>query len=116
MLLPPISRMVFSTTGFGKLLQRLPGPHRVDLHLRGALDVIEHVIGVGDGGADRRDAVIGHEQHLLVADHPGEAGAFGGIERRAGVFVVIGDLAYSPTSVWPISLMRGSSRRVSALA
>ncbi len=38
--------------------------------------------------------MIGHEQHLLVADHAGEAGAFGRIERRPRVFVVIGDLAH----------------------
>src|SRR3984885_9383311 len=38
---------------FRKLLQRLPGPHRVDLNLGGALDVIELVIGIGDGFAHR---------------------------------------------------------------
>ena len=39
--------------GCGKLLQGLSGPHRVDLNLRGALGVIEPVIGLGDGFADR---------------------------------------------------------------
>src|ERR1700709_2120570 len=42
----------------GKLLQRLPRPHRVDLNLRRALDVIQPVIGGGDGLADRADAMI----------------------------------------------------------
>jgi hypothetical protein len=32
-----------------QLLQRLAGPHRVDLNLRRALQVIEPVIGIGDG-------------------------------------------------------------------
>src|SRR6185437_12617095 len=54
-----------------QLLQRLAGPHGVDLHLRGALQVIEPVIGVGHSHAERGDAVIGHEQHALVADAPG---------------------------------------------
>ena len=35
--------------------------------------------------------MVGHEQHLLVADHAGQPRAFGGIERRAGIFVVIGN-------------------------
>src|SRR5882724_11742719 len=82
--------------GLGELFQRLPGPHRVDLHLCGALGIVKPVIGVGDGGADRADAVIGHEQYRLVADHSREARAFGGIERRAGVFVVIGNLIHQP--------------------
>jgi sugar phosphate isomerase/epimerase len=32
----------------------------------------ELVVGFGDGAACRRDAVIGHEQHALVADDAGE--------------------------------------------
>src|ERR1700722_15888459 len=82
--------------GVGQLLERLPGPHRVDLNLGGALDVIEPVIGIGDALADGRDPVIGHEQHGLVADHLGETRALGGIERRAGIFIVIRNLAGHP--------------------
>src|SRR5579864_1917800 len=32
--------------GLGQLLERLPGPHRVDLHLGDPLHVIEAVIGL----------------------------------------------------------------------
>src|SRR5712671_1948377 len=58
--------------GGGELFERLPGPHRVDLNLCRALDVVKPIIGIGDSLADRADAVVGHEQHRLVADHPGE--------------------------------------------
>ena len=40
--------------------------------------------------------MVGHEQHRLVADHFCETIAFGGVEGRAGVLVVIGDLSHHP--------------------
>ena len=90
MIVPVIALGLFDHGG-RKLLQFLSRPHCVDLHLGGALDVLEHVVGFRDGRADRGDAVVGHEQHFLVADHAGQPRAFGGIERRAGVFIIIGD-------------------------
>src|ERR1700722_20982482 len=74
-----------------QLLQWLAGPHGVDLNLRGALQVIESVIGVGHRHTQRRDAMICHEQHALVANDLGEALAFFGFESRAGVLVVVGN-------------------------
>ena len=59
----------------------------------GALEVIEQVVGLGDAAAAHADAVIGHEQHLLVGpEDAGEPLALGRVERRAGIGVVIGDL------------------------
>ena len=40
--------------------------------------------------------MVGHEQHRPVADHPGETIAFGGVEGRAAVLVVIRDLSHHP--------------------
>src|SRR3954463_8561042 len=79
--------------GIRQFLQRLPGPHRVDLHLRCSLDIIKPVIGIGDALAHRADAVVGHEQYCLVTDHPGKTRPFSRIERRAGIFVILCDLA-----------------------
>src|SRR5947209_8471046 len=76
-----------------ELFQRLPGPHCIDLNLGCALDVIKSIIRLGDRLPDRADAVVRHEQHRLVADYPCEASALGRIERRAGILVVVGDLA-----------------------
>src|SRR6516225_10279499 len=74
-----------------QLLEPLAGPHRIDLNLRGALEIIEPVIGVGDARTERSDAVIGHEQHGLVADDLSETLTFGRVEGRATVIAVIGD-------------------------
>src|SRR5258708_30889891 len=65
--------------GGRELLQRLSRPHRVELNLCRAFDVIQPIIVIGDPVADGGDAGVGHEQHGLVADHPGEAIPFGGI-------------------------------------
>jgi hypothetical protein len=78
----------------GQPLQALSRPHGVDLHLRRALDIVETVVGVGDGFAHRCDAVVGHEQDGLVADHLGQPLALLGLEGGAGVLVVVGDLAH----------------------
>src|ERR1041385_478620 len=43
--------------GGRKLLERLAGPHCLDLHLRGALEIIQPVIGVGDARPPCGDAV-----------------------------------------------------------
>src|SRR5262249_9166499 len=72
--------------GLRQLLQTLTRPHSVNLHLRCALDVVEPVICVG-----YRLAYRGNESSYAI-------------------------ISIMPTSVWPISLMWGSSRRVSALA
>ena len=82
--------------GGRQLFQGLSRPHRVDLNLGRALDVVKPIIGVGDRLADRADAVIGHEQHGLVADDLGEAIAFLGLESRAGVLVVVGNFIHHP--------------------
>ena len=71
-------------------LERTSGPHRIELHLRRALEVIEQVVRLGDGLADRRHAVVRHHQHRLVADRLGEPLALGRIVRRAVVAIVIG--------------------------
>ena len=48
-------------------LDLLPGPHRVQLHLRGALQVIKEVIGFGDRLAHGQRAVIRHQHRFPVA-------------------------------------------------
>src|ERR1700682_6007120 len=40
--------------------ERTSGPHRIELHLRRALEVIEPVVRLGDGLADRRHAMVRH--------------------------------------------------------
>src|SRR6202034_3552688 len=59
-----------------------------------AFDIVEPVIGVGDGIAECGDAVIGHEQHSLVPNHAGEALAFLRFKRGTGILIVISDLAH----------------------
>src|SRR5258706_9819340 len=70
-------------------LQLLAGPHRVELHLRGALEVIEHVIGFRDGFPHGQHAVVRHEHRLFPAEHARKTLSFLRIERRAGVEVVV---------------------------
>src|SRR5262245_63959902 len=102
--------------GLRQLLQTLASPHSVNLHLRCALEVVEPVICVGHRLTYRGNAMIGHEQDRFVAEDLGKALAFRGIKSWAGVIVVICIISIMPTSVWPVSLMWGSARRVSALA
>src|SRR5262245_53592951 len=102
--------------GLRQLLQTLTSPHSVNLYLRCALEVVEPVICVGYRLTYRGNAMIGHEQDRFVAEDLGKALAFRRIKSWASVIVVICNHSIIPTSVWPISLMRGSSRRVSALA
>ena len=75
-----------------QMLQPLPGPHRIKLHLGDAFDVVQPVVGLGHRLADRCDTVVGHHQHGLVAHHPGQPLAFRGIEGGPGVDVVVGGL------------------------
>src|SRR5258708_23792940 len=73
------------------LAQLAPGPHRVELHLRGALEVVEQIIGLSDALAAHRNAVIGHEQDFLVrSEDAGEALAPSPAARRACVGAAVG--------------------------
>src|SRR5438477_7854867 len=73
-------------------LQGPAGPHRVKLHLAGALEIIEPVIRLGDAPAARKNPVIGHQQHTAVrSEHMRQPLAFGWVQRQTAVFVVIGN-------------------------
>src|SRR5207253_8761852 len=51
--------------GGRELFSRLSRPHRVELNLCRAFDVVKPVIGIGHRCAHGGDAVVGHEQHGL---------------------------------------------------
>src|SRR5260370_521899 len=71
--------------GGGELFQGLSRPHRVELNLCRAFDIVKPIVGIGDGLADRADAVVGHDQHGLAAAHPAEPSPRGGSHGAQGV-------------------------------
>ena len=63
--------------GVGQRFQLPLRGHRQQLHLGGALQVIEVVPGFGDGRRGNDHAVIFQEQNVGVAHDPGDAVALG---------------------------------------
>ena len=54
--------------GVRKQLERLSRRHRQELPAADALEHVEPPVGLRDGIADHHDAVVLHEEHMLVAD------------------------------------------------
>src|SRR5258708_7379275 len=73
------------------IVQRPAGLHGQHLHHRGALEIVEVVVGSGDGRAAHDHAVIAQEQDVLVGQRPAHAVAFLGRQGHAGIGLVIGD-------------------------
>src|SRR6516165_9848961 len=74
------------------MLQPAARPQRIELHLAGTLEVIEAVIGLGDGLTDDKDAVIGHEQHLVLwPEDASEPFPLSRFHSEPGIFIVIAD-------------------------
>src|SRR6184192_643194 len=88
---------------------------REDLRLAGALEKIQALERLRDGGADDQCAVIAQDEDRLVAERPREALALAVLEGEAVVFDV-GDFVVEAEGILSAISRRGSSSMPSAVA
>jgi hypothetical protein len=72
---------------------------REHLEAAGALEVVQEVERLGDARPHHDHAVVGEEEHALVAEHRRQPVALGGIHHEPVVRVVIGDVVIEAQGV-----------------